>query len=80
MAVGMYVAPNWTMARVIGATAALIWLKSNQKSHKNYMIVVASGLVLGEGIFAIVTAILKSFDVPVLTCAGCVAVFCEGCS
>ena len=79
MAVGMYVAPNWTMSRVFGTLISLMWVKMNPKSHQSYAIVTASGLVLGEGVFAIITAIFKSFKVPILTCAGCIQNFCDGC-
>jgi uncharacterized oligopeptide transporter (OPT) family protein len=44
-----------------------------------YMIVTASGFVLGEGIMSIFNVILKSSGVPVLTCGGCLSGMCEGC-
>jgi len=62
-AVGMYVTPNWTIARVIGSLIEYIWKKKRPQSHEKYMILVASGFVLGEGITSILTAGLKTFHV-----------------
>jgi len=62
-AIGMYVTPNWTIARVIGALAEYLWKKKRPQSHEKYMILVASGFVLGEGITSIATAGLKTFRV-----------------
>jgi uncharacterized oligopeptide transporter (OPT) family protein len=64
-AIGMYVTPNWTLPRVVGALVALIWEKRARDTYGKYMIVVASGFVLGEGLLSIFTAILKSAKVPV---------------
>lgn len=43
------------------------------------MIIVASGFVLGEGIFSIFNAILKTIGVGVISCVGCPNGFCSGC-
>ncbi len=40
------------------------------------MIVVASGLVLGEGLLAIVVAGLNSQNVPLWSCVGCTPDLC----
>src|SRR4051812_26137449 len=48
-AIAMYVTPNWTIPRVIGSLAHFFWLKRNPTSHSEYMFIVASGFVLGEG-------------------------------
>ena len=43
-----------------------------------YMVLVASGFVLGEGIMAIVNALLKTAGVGALSCFGCVEGMCGG--
>lgn len=56
----MYVTPNWTIARVIGGLFQL-WLEKRHKElHDKYLILIASGLVLGEGVMSIVTASLAA--------------------
>lgn len=59
-AVGMYVAPKWTIPRVIGSVLEQGWLWWRPGSHASLMVVVASGLVLGEGTTSIVTAVSKA--------------------
>lgn len=64
--IGIYNTPSFTIARFIGGVIAYIWLKRSGHSHegKTAMIVFSSGLVLGEGLFSVVTMILTSLDVP----------------
>ena len=52
LAIGMYVTPNWTIPRVVGGFANYLWRKSAPAHAKRYMIVLASGFVLGEGVIA----------------------------
>lgn len=59
-AVGMYVAPKWTIPRVIGSIIEQGWLYWKPQSHASLMVVVASGLVLGEGTSSILLAIAKA--------------------
>eukprot|EP00884_Botryococcus_braunii_P006444 jgi/Botrbrau1/15800/Bobra.4_1s0150.2 len=59
-AVGMYVAPRWTIPRVLGSVAEQIWKRVAPGSHRNLMVVIASGLVLGEGTAALITAAVKA--------------------
>lgn len=59
-AVGMYVAPKWTIPRVIGSLVEQGWLWWRPGSHASLMVVVASGLVLGEGTASIFTAVLTA--------------------
>jgi uncharacterized oligopeptide transporter (OPT) family protein len=63
MAIGMYVTPNFTLPRVVGALISLGWRRYRAESLDKYMIVAASGLVLGEGIMSILTAVLKTANV-----------------
>lgn len=64
-AVGMYVAPKWTIPRVIGSLVEQGWLWWRPGSHGSLMVVVASGLVLGEGTTSIVTAVSKAVGATV---------------
>lgn len=59
-AVGMYLTPNWTVPRVVGSIVDQVWLVLNPGSHAAFMMVTASGLVLGEGCASIVTAVVHA--------------------
>ncbi|KAK9823302.1 hypothetical protein WJX72_001775 [[Myrmecia] bisecta] len=59
-AVGMYVSPKWTIPRVIGSLIEQAWLIWWPRNHRSLMVVVASGLVLGEGTASILSAIVKA--------------------
>ena len=58
--VGMYLTADFVLPRVLGALAVLLWRKADAPSHSRYMLVVASGFVLGEGVWSIVALGLKS--------------------
>ena len=60
LAIGMYVTPNWTLPRVVGGLVNWVWKKAAPRHASRYMIILASGFVLGEGIISIVTAVLTS--------------------
>ena len=62
----MYVSPKWTIPRVIGSIAEQLWARASPESHERLMVVLASGLVLGEGTASIVTAVLRSILGPSL--------------
>lgn len=55
-AVGMYIQPKWTIPRVLGSALEQGWLRYNPASHRSLMVIIASGLVLGEGIASIANA------------------------
>ena len=55
-AVGMYVSPKWTIPRVIGSAIEQGWLRVNARTHRSLMVIIASGLVLGEGVASILNA------------------------
>lgn len=75
-AIGIYNPPSFTLARVIGGFIASAWKsycesdRSNDwcKSYKDigqvFIVIVASGFVLGEGTFAIVNMILYVLRIP----------------
>jgi len=66
-ALGMFIDPNITVMRFIGSIIQVLWQKYRPTSHTNYMIVVASGFVLGEGIFSLINMIYKATGVPTIT-------------
>ncbi len=53
---GMYVKPNWTIARCCGSLAQVLWRRYSLHSHDELMLSAASGFVLGEGVMSAVTA------------------------
>ncbi|TLD25669.1 putative oligopeptide transporter [Venturia nashicola] len=63
VAVGMYNTPSFTLARAIGGLINLYWSKYLKKSEMP-IIVLASGLILGEGLCSIVNLLLASLEVP----------------
>ncbi|KAF2465503.1 OPT superfamily oligopeptide transporter [Lindgomyces ingoldianus] len=63
VAVGMYNTPSFTLARTIGGIISLWWRKYKGRSETP-IIVLASGLILGEGLFSIVNLLLASLEVP----------------
>ncbi|KAJ3339855.1 hypothetical protein HDU93_007740 [Gonapodya sp. JEL0774] len=72
-AIGMYITPNFVLPRVAGGIVAYLWRTKRPKSWRGGDgIVVASGLVLGEGVTSLLVAAMKALGVKVLTCIGCV--------
>jgi acyl transferase domain-containing protein len=59
-AVGCYLTPNWTVPRVLGSVCEQAWLLLSPDSHAAFMMVTASGLVLGEGCASVVTAVVQA--------------------
>ncbi|KAI2474815.1 oligopeptide transporter [Pyrenophora tritici-repentis] len=60
---GMYNTPSFTLARTMGGLLSLWWRRWKGRSETP-IIVLASGLILGEGLFSIVNLLLASLDVP----------------
>lgn len=60
LAIGMYVLPRFVLPRVIGSVAEQAWLYLSPRSHSDGMLVVASGLVLGEGIATLVSTVARA--------------------
>ncbi|KAF9364858.1 hypothetical protein BGX34_000149 [Mortierella sp. NVP85] len=86
-AIGMYNLPNFTLARFVGGLVSIgwDWHCKRYAGHPGakyanlgrvFLIIIASGFVLGEGTLSIVNLILKSYDVHSWTCAGCVEGIC----
>lgn len=74
--IGIYNTPSFTLARFFGGLFAEYWMRtranktgSSDGSKNDYntslkIVVLSSGLVLGEGVFSIVSLILTSLGVP----------------
>jgi OPT family oligopeptide transporter len=63
VAVGMYNTPSFTLARTVGGLIAGYWVHWKGNSETK-VIVLASGLILGEGVVSIVNLVLASLKVP----------------
>ena len=63
VAVGMYNTPSFTLARTIGGLVNWYW-RIYRKQEETPVIVLASGLILGEGLLSIVNLGLASLEVP----------------
>lgn len=63
VAVGMYNTPSFTLARTVGGLIAWVWTRW-YKREETRVIVLASGLILGEGIVSIVNLGLASAHAP----------------
>ncbi|EMD00677.1 hypothetical protein BAUCODRAFT_29028 [Baudoinia panamericana UAMH 10762] len=63
VAVGMYNTPSFTLARTAGGVLGWWWTKW-RGGQETLMIVLASGLILGEGLVSIVNLALASASVP----------------
>ncbi|KAG9245113.1 oligopeptide transporter-like protein [Calycina marina] len=63
VAVGMYNVPSFTLARAIGGFINYYW-KVYRKREETPIVILASGLILGEGVVSIVNLILASASVP----------------
>lgn len=63
VAVGMYNTPSFTLARTVGGFISLYWLTWKGRGETK-VVVLASGLILGEGLVSIINLILASTGVP----------------
>lgn len=63
VAVGMYNTPSFTLARTAGGVISYWWVNWKQRGETR-VIVLASGLILGEGVMSIVNLVLASLGVP----------------
>ncbi|KAI9645179.1 OPT super [Ciborinia camelliae] len=61
--IGMYNTPAFTLARAIGGFINLYW-RSSRTREETPIVVLASGLILGEGVVSIVNLGLASVGVP----------------
>lgn len=78
-AVGFLNAPSFSIARLVGGYVAYRTAKSRKDGNGNgsaaetplIVIVIASGFVLGEGVFSIVNLVMKSSGWDAVSCWGC---------
>lgn len=83
-AIGMYNLPNFTLARFVGGVISVGWDwyckqypgTKYAKLGRVFLIIIASGFVLGEGTLSIVNLRLKIHNVHSWTCAGCIEGIC----
>lgn len=70
VAVGMYNVPSFTLARAIGGCVQWYWTKycgnddDGSDDAQAALVVLASGLILGEGMISILNLAMASFGVP----------------
>lgn len=64
VAVGMYNTPSFTLARTVGGLINWWWVRCRQGEGETKVIVLASGLILGEGVISILNLVLASLSVP----------------
>jgi OPT family oligopeptide transporter len=62
VAIGMFNVPSFTLARTVGGLGSLWW--GWKGGEEGAIVVLASGLILGEGLMSIVNLALTSFRVP----------------
>jgi uncharacterized oligopeptide transporter (OPT) family protein len=63
MGIGMLITAAVLMTFILGGIAQLIWAKVSPETEKEYRIPLASGLIAGEAIIAVVLAIMAAFGV-----------------
>lgn len=61
--IGMLIPASVLMTFILGGVGQLIWAKVSPGSEKEYRIPLASGLIAGEAIIAVVLAIMAAFGV-----------------
>jgi uncharacterized oligopeptide transporter (OPT) family protein len=79
-AIGFLNTPSFTLARLVGGIAEYVYHKRFAKDRGDiWLIVVASGFVLGEGVTSIIGLVLRTCGVGVAVCWGCSSGLCPGC-
>ena len=63
MGIGMLITPAVIITFVLGGVAQLIWSRVSPQTEKDYRIPLASGLIAGEALLAVVFAILAALGV-----------------
>lgn len=59
----MYNVPSFTLARTVGGIVNWYW-RIYRQQEDTPVIVLASGLILGEGLVSIINLLLASLEVP----------------
>jgi uncharacterized oligopeptide transporter (OPT) family protein len=63
MGIGMLITPAVIITFVLGGVAQLIWSRVSPQTEKDFRIPLASGLIAGEALLAVVFAILAAFKI-----------------
>src|SRR6266478_8968423 len=63
MGIGMLITAAVLLTFILGGVAQLIWAKVSPETEKAYRIPLASGLICGEAIIAVVLAVMAAFGV-----------------
>jgi uncharacterized oligopeptide transporter (OPT) family protein len=85
-AIGFLNTPSFSIARLIGGIIEFVYHTRlrNKDRHGHAsdikLIIIASGFVLGEGVISVVSLLLRTFDVGVVSCWGCLPGMCSGCA
>lgn len=64
VAVGMYNIPSFTLARALGGLMQWYWKRRFSSRSDTTMIIIASGLILGEGVLSLANMLMANFRVP----------------
>jgi uncharacterized oligopeptide transporter (OPT) family protein len=64
--IGMLINAAVLMTFILGGVAQLIWARSSEKSEEDFRIPLASGLIAGEAIVAVVVALYAAFKLTFL--------------
>jgi uncharacterized oligopeptide transporter (OPT) family protein len=59
--IGMLINASVLITFILGGMAQLIWAKTSPKSEEDFRVPLASGLIVGEAILAVVLALLAAF-------------------
>lgn len=85
-AIGFLNTPSFSIARLIGGVIEFVYHRRRSRLEGESggtddinLIVIASGLVLGEGVVSVVSLVLRSLGIGVASCWGCVPGMCAGC-
>jgi len=79
-AVGFLNTPSFSIARLIGGILEYVYrTRYAKEKHDIWLIVIASGFVLGEGVISIVNLALRLLGVGVASCWGCGHGLCGDC-
>ena len=64
VAVGMYNTPSFTLARAVGGGMQWWWSRRFGSEGQTVLVVLASGLILGEGLVSIANLLMASAGIP----------------
>lgn len=82
-AIGFLNTPPFSIARLIGGIVEFAYHRRMDERGGGSdikLIIVASGLVLGEGVSSVITLVLKTAGVGAVSCFGCGTGICSGCA